>query len=203
MRNPAHPDHEIEPIFAQRWSPYLFEPRGVEDEQLRQCLEAARWAASSYNEQPWAFIVARREDAEAFNTMLDCLVEANQAWAKNVGALIITVIYKTFTKNGKPNRVAEHDLGLAAANLVLQATALGLQAHQMAGVNLSKARQTYQIPETHEPFTAIALGHPGNPARAGGDEAELAERDRGPRTRKPLQQIIYADRFGQAAPLVQ
>lgn len=195
----AAPDHPILPLIAERWSPYVFDPRPVEPDKLRSCLEAARWSASSYNEQPWSFLVARREDEGAFKTMLDCLVEANQAWAVNAGVLLITVVCRQFTRNGKPNRVADHDIGLAAGNLTLQAGALGLMVHQMAGVNLARVRQTYAIPETHEALTAIALGYAGTPDQEPADG--LGDRDRTPRQRKPLSEIVFADRFGQSARL--
>jgi len=136
----ARSKHSIHELIASRWSPYTFDPRPVEPDKLLSCLEAARWAASSYNEQPWSFIVARREDEAQFDQMLGCLVEANRAWAKNAGVLILTVVSRFFTRNGKPNRVAEHDIGLAAGNLTVQATALGLHVHQMAGIDTSSAR---------------------------------------------------------------
>ncbi len=108
----AEPDHEILEPMVRRWSPYAFDPaKKVSQEKLLACLEAARWAPSSYNEQPWAFIVAHREDEQAFANMLNCLVEANQQWAKNASVLMITVVKRHFEKNGKPNRVAEHCRG--------------------------------------------------------------------------------------------
>src|SRR5947208_2042934 len=157
---PPKPDHPILPVITERWSPYAFDPRPVEREKLLSCLEAARWAPSSYNEQPWTFILAERTDQAEFGRILECLVEANQAWAKNAGVVMLTVVSKLFVKNGKPNRAAEHDIGLAAGNMVLQATALGLQGHQMIGIERDKARTTYGIPEAHEALTAIALGYP-------------------------------------------
>lgn len=200
-----HPKHAatdfpiLEPM-AARWSPYAYDPtRAVEPEKLRICLEAARWAASSYNEQPWTFLLARREDKAAFDTMLACLTEPNQAWAKNASVLMLTVVCRTFKLNGKPNRVAEHDIGLAAGNLVVQAAALGLDAHQMAGVNLAAARQTYSIPEGYEPFTAIALGYAAAPESI--DDLKLRERETAPRTRKPLNEIVFAGTWGKAAQL--
>ena len=113
----ALPDHPVHDLIADRWSPYIFERREVEREKLLSCLEAARWAASSFNEQPWSFIVAERTDEEEFNRMLSCLMEANQAWAANAGVLLLTVVSKSFSRNNKPNRVAQHDLGLAVGNL--------------------------------------------------------------------------------------
>src|SRR5436305_5507459 len=168
-------DHPVLPVITERWSPYVFEPRPVEREKLLSCLEAARWAPSSYNEQPWTFILAERTDQAEFARMLGCLVEGNQAWAKNVGVLLLTVVSKLFVRNGSPNRAAEHDIGLAAGNMVLQATALGLQGHQMIGVERDKVRATYKIPDSHEPLTAIALGYPA--AVQPGTTDPLAQRD--------------------------
>ena len=121
-KNPkvARPDHPVLPVIAERWSPYAYDPRPVERDKLLSCLEAARWAPSSYNEQPWTYILAERADAAAFARLVDCLVEGNQAWAKNVGALIVTVVSRLFKKNGKPNAACEHDVGLAAGNLALR-----------------------------------------------------------------------------------
>jgi nitroreductase len=191
----ASADHPIEDAIAKRWSPYVFDPRPIERDKLLSCLEAARWAASSFNEQPWSFLLAERTDEQAFDTALQCLIEANQAWAKNAGVLILTVIKTSFTKNGKPNRVAEHDLGLAAGNLCAQATALGLHIHQMAGVNLAKVRQTYNVPDGYEPMTAIAIGYAGDPSKA---DPELAKRDRGSRIRKPLNEWVFTERWGSS-----
>lgn len=196
----AEPDHPINDLIARRWSPYALDGSEVTDDQLRSCLEAARWSASSFNEQPWSYIIARRQDTEAFDTMLSCLVEANQAWARNAGVLMIAVVKRHFEKNGKPNRVAEHDLGLAAGNLVLQATELGLHVHQMAGVNLARAKQVYNIPEGYEPWTAIAIGHAAEPDHA--DDPKLAQRDQAPRSRKPLSQFVFAGKWDQPAPVV-
>lgn len=186
----ATPDFPILPAIANRWSPYAYDPKPVESEKLKTCLEAARWAASSYNEQPWTFLVAKREDTAAFAAMLDCLLEANQAWAKNAGVLLLTVTAKNFKLNGKPNRVCEHDIGLAAGNFVIQATAVGLDAHQMAGINASKIRQTYNIPEGYEPVTAIALGYALDAAKIPDEKLKQAETT--PRTRKPLAEIAQS-----------
>jgi nitroreductase len=191
-------DHPILPVIADRWSPYAYDPRPVERSKLLSCLEAARWAASSYNEQPWTYILAERGDSAGFDRMLQCLVEGNRAWAKNAGVLILTVVSKLFTKNGKPNRAAEHDMGLIAGNFVLQATALGLQAHQMIGVEPAKIRETYQVPENHEPLTAIALGYPA--AIEAGTNDPLAQRDLSRRGRKPIAEFVVSS-WGQSAKL--
>jgi nitroreductase len=193
----AKTDHPVLPVIAQRWSPYAYDPRPVEREKLLACLEAARWAPSSYNEQPWTFILAERGDTAEFARVLDCLVSGNQAWAKNAGVLLLTVVSKLFSKNGKPNRAAEHDIGLAAGNMVLQATAIGLQGHQMIGIEAAKVRATYQVPEAYEPLTAIAIGYPA--AVQPGTTDPLAQRDLASRTRKSLSEIVVRGRWGQGA----
>jgi nitroreductase len=195
----AQTGHPVLPVIAERWSPYAFDPRPVEREKLLSCLEAARWAPSSYNEQPWTFILAERTDAASFAQMVGCLVEGNQAWAKNAGVLLLTIVAKLFVKNGKPNRAAEHDIGLAAGNMVLQATALGLQGHQMIGVEPAKIRATYKIPDSHEPLTAIALGYPA--AVQAGTSDPLGQRDLASRGRKPLSEIVISGGWGQPAKL--
>lgn len=199
-RHPKHatPDQPILEPIAARWSPYAYDPnRTLEPEKLRICLEALRWAASSYNEQPWSYLIARREDEAAFQTMLGCLWEGNQAWAKNASVLMISVVQRTFKLNGKPNRVAEHDLGLAAGNLVIQAAAIGVDVHQMAGVDLGKAKQTYAIPDGYDAHTAIALGY-ALPLDAITDP-KLRTGEETPRTRKKVEEFMFAGKWGQRA----
>ncbi len=195
----ARTEHPILDVLARRWSPYVLDPRPVERDKLLSCLEAARWAASSYNEQPWSFIVAPREDQEEFQRLLGCLVEANQAWARDAGVLLLTIVARTFRRNDKPNRVAAHDVGLAMGNFTVQATELGLTVHQMAGVDLEMARRTYQIPDSHDPLTAVTLGYAANPAAAA--DPQLAQRDTAPRSRKPLSEFVFAGRWNQPAKL--
>ncbi len=184
---------------ANRWSPYRFSPAEIEDEKLLRMLEAARWAASSFNDQPWSWIIAKRQDEDQFERMIGCLMEANRSWAQNAGALILTVTRSSFEYNGKPNRVALHDLGQAAAHMALQATELGLQVHQMAGVNLSLVRQEYGIPEGHEPQTAIAIGYPDTSQPVGELAEELSKRESGPRERKALGQQLFSGKWGSSA----
>jgi nitroreductase len=194
----AHPDHPVLPLIAERWSPYAFDPRPVERDKLLSCLEAARWAASSYNEQPWTYILAERGDAAAFAKLLDCLVEGNQAWAKNVGVLIVTVVSRRFKLNGKPNAACEHDVGLAAGNLTLQATSLGLHVHQMIGIVPDKVRAAYNVPEGHDPLTAISIGYAA--VVAPGTTDKLQQRDLAPRNRRSIAEFVVST-WGQPAPL--
>lgn len=196
MNKPAEVDHPVHELIAERWSPRAFEPKPIPGDALRSMLEAARWAASSFNEQPWRFVVARRQDGAAFEKMLDCLVDFNRSWARNAGALILTATSETFRKNGKPNRCALHDLGQAAAHIALQATSLGLFVHQMAGVRLDHVRETYGIPQGFEPQTAIAIGYPGDP---GSLPEKLREGEGKPRERLPQAEIVFAGGWGEAA----
>src|SRR5580704_12118986 len=126
---------------------------------------AARWAPSSYNEQPWRYVVATRDDHAQFERLLSYLVEGNQAWAKHVPVLALGIVSLKFAKNGKDNRAAVHDLGLAAGNLVVEATAHGLRVHQMIGILPDKAREVFGIPEGYEAWTGIAIGYEVIPPR--------------------------------------
>jgi nitroreductase len=192
----AETKYPVLPAIKERWSPYVFAERAVEPGKLRSCLEAARWSASSFNEQPWRFIVATRDNPAQFQKALGCLIEANQAWAKHAGVLLLTMYATNFTYNGKPNRVAFHDVGLAAGNLSIQAHELGLHVHQMAGVDAEKIRTTYQVPAEFEIGTAIAIGYAGT---AGSDE--LSKRDLAPRSRKDFAEFVFADTWENPAPM--
>jgi nitroreductase len=192
-------DHPIQQVLAERWSPYGFEARPVSEADLRSLFEAARWAASSYNEQPWNYLVATRENPQEFGRLLSCLVEANQAWAKAAPVLVLGVVSLQFAKNKQDNRAAVHDLGLAAGNLSAEATGRGLSVHQMIGILPDKAREVYQIPEHFEAWTAMAIGYKADPARL--PEA-LKERDLVPRQRRPLGKFVFTGQWGQPSPLV-
>ena len=196
MEKPAAADHPIHDLMRRRWSPRAFTPRPLPRAQILVLLEAARWAASSFNQQPWHFIVATRDEEERFAQLLDCLVPGNQTWARDASLLIVTVTKRTFDHNGKPNVCAEHDIGLTACQLVLQATALGLATHQMAGIEPDKIRARYGVPEGFDPVTGIAVGYPGDPDSLPDDlrEMELEER-----TRRPFDAFVFADRWGQPA----
>ena len=199
MDRKAPTDHAIQDILAERWSPYAFADRDVDDGDLRSLFEAARWAASSYNEQPWSYVVARRADAEAYACVLSCLVEANQAWAKAAPVLALGVTRTRFTRNDKPNKAAAHDLGLASGNLSAEATARGLVVHQMIGIDPERARSEFSIPDHSDALTALAIGYAGDPQSL--DEA-MRPRDTSPRSRKTLAEFVYSAAWGEAAPFV-
>jgi nitroreductase len=181
----------IHDLLARRWSPRAFSSRPVEAAKLAQLFEAARWSPSSYNAQPWAFMVATREDAEGYTRLLSTLVEVNRQWAQQAPVLILAVAKLDFDHVARPNRHAFYDLGQAVANLTFQATALDLQIHQMGGFDPRSARELFAIPAGYEPVAVLALGY-----REGAPEGPAA------RTRKPLTDFVYSGSWGRAATLV-
>ncbi|MFI4859349.1 MAG: nitroreductase family protein [Phycisphaerales bacterium JB063] len=201
MQKPATTQYPVIDAVRERWSPRAFADKPVEREKLGALFEAARWAASAFNEQPWRFIVASKHDDPAeYDKALGCLVEANQTWAKAAPVLVLTACSTAFKKNGNDNRVAMHDLGQAAAHLTLQATALGLATHQMAGVDLDKVREAYNVPDGFEPQTAIAIGYPGEPDQL--PEGWARDAETAPRDRMPFGEFVFSKTFGQASGLL-
>ncbi len=172
-------------LLRDRWSPRDFADRPIEPAKLRNLFEAARWAASCFNEQPWRFVVATKADPEKFQKVLSVLMEKNQQWAKTAYALGFSAAKKTFTHNGVPNRFGLHDTGAAAANLAVQATALGLHAHFMGGFDAQRARAEFHVPEDFEIGAAFAIGYI--------DESAVQQ---GQRTRRALEDIVFGGEWG-------
>ncbi|MDF0668227.1 MAG: nitroreductase family protein [Nitrospira sp.] len=194
MEKPAPKQCPIHELLARRWSPRAFDERPIVTDLLRTLFEAARWAPSSNNEQPWRFIVASKHDHETeWKRLFDCLAEGNRRWAFRAPVLILSVACMNFEDDGNPNRHAFHDTGLAAENLVLQATAGGLAAHQMAGFDVEKARIDLRIPSGFEPVAMIAVGYPGDPAVL---PERLRERELRPRIRRPIQEWTFLGQWG-------
>ncbi|HTQ56766.1 MAG TPA: nitroreductase family protein [Bryobacteraceae bacterium] len=191
-------EHPVLDVIRKRWSPAIYSSQPVEPEKLLSVLEAARWAPSSFNAQPWSFLVATKEQPEDFARMLSCLVPGNVVWAQHVPVLMISVARTHFEHNGAPNRHALHDTGIATGFLMLEAAALGILAHGMAGFDPAKAREVYGIPETHEAVAAIALGYAGDDKNA---PEELRKRN-AHRPRKLLDSFVFTGRWGNALPLV-
>ena len=189
MKKTANASHQIESLIAERWSPRAFLEKPVEREKLMSMFEAARWAPSAFNAQPWRFLAAEKSDAADYARMLSCLVEANQVWAGKAPVLMILLAKKTFDHNGKPNRWAMHDCGLALENLLLETQALGLAAHPMAGFSVDAVREKYSVPEDYEPLVAIAAGYEGNPDQL---EGSLKTRELEPRERNPLEKFVFS-----------
>jgi len=198
MEKPAETVYLIHELLARRWSPRAFAERPVEPEQLRSLFEAARWAPSSSNEQPWRFVVATKNDQAAYDRLLACLLDGNRKWAIRAPVLILSVACMNFDDNAKPNRHAFHDTGMAVENLLLQATALGLIGHLMAGFDIEKARAELKIPSGYESVAMIAVGYPGD-LKVLLDY--LQQREVKPRERKPLVEMTYAGQWGVPLPL--
>lgn len=197
MQNPAPNEARIHELIRNRWSPRAFADKAIPDEVLRSLFEAARWAPSSFNEQPWAYMVATKEDKVNFEKVLGTLVEFNSDWARNASAVAIAVTRLAFSKNHTPNRNAQYDTGAATVLLALEATARGLAVHQMAGFDPDKARKTFAIPEGWEPLAAIAIGYPGDPNSL---PPKLRDRELAPRMRKPIRDFVMTGSWGHTAP---
>ncbi len=185
-RKPAPTDHPVHDLIRERWSPRAFADRPVEDFKLASIFEAARWAASGGNKQPWYFIVATKENAEEHARLVATLNEGNVVWAQNAPVLILTVA-QLYEYPGK-EYVSFYDLGMAVGNLVTQAVALGLTTHQMGGFDANKARETLNIPAGYQPLTMIALGYPAAPDTL---PEHLRERELAPRTRKAVEEFVF------------
>lgn len=198
MEKPADTHYLIHDLLRRRWSPRAFSSRPVEPEKLRSLWEAARWAPSSFNEQPWSFLVATQEHPTDYERFLSCLTESNRKWARRAPVLMLSVAKLAFEEDGKLNRHAFHDVGLAVENLVIQATALDLFVHQMAGFDVERARQEFKIPEGYEPVAAMALGYPGDPSAL---PDYLRERELRPRSRKPITEFVFSGVWRQPSPL--
>lgn len=176
-------------VILRRWSPRAFVDKPVAPEDLKKLFESARWAPSSYNEQPWRFLVGKKGDA-TYQKIFDALVPPNQAWAQHVPVLILSVGKKTFSHNGSPNRYDLHDTGAATAYLALEAIALGLHAHSMGGFDHGKARASFGIPEDFEIGAVTAIGYFGEPERL---PEQVRQHEESPRARKPLSEIVFAE----------
>jgi nitroreductase len=176
-------------IILKRWSPRAYSDKAVSAEVLKGVFQAARWAASSYNEQPWRFLVGRRGD-ETYKKILDSLVEFNQGWAKSAPVLILSAAKKVFSHSGDPNRFGLHDTGAATAYIALQATAFGLHTHSMAGLDPEKARKAFNIPAEFEVGSVTTLGYLGDPDTL---PDQIKQQEIAPRQRKPLAEIVFTE----------
>lgn len=196
------PSPDVHDLIRNRWSPVQFLDQSVEADKLAAMFEAARWAASCFGEEPWRFIVGVKDAdgalGQTWPKVLATLVEANQTWARHAPVLGLSVARMKFERNGKPNRHAWHDVGLAMAQLTLQATATGLFVHQMGGFNSSQARATFNIPEDAEPVATFAIGYHGPNPQLPDD---VRQRDHKPRSRRPISASVFAGQWGQAADL--
>jgi nitroreductase len=185
-------DYPIEPLILHRWSPRAMSGAPLSDQQMLTLFEAARWAPSTYNEQEWRFVYARRE-TPAWSTLFDLLVEGNRQWCVRASMLVVICAHKIFARTGKPNPVHRFDCGNAFENLALQGRAMGLVVHGMQGFDFGAARTALGVPEDFDVVAMFAVGHPGDPA-----DLSESQRDREkPSGRKPVKEIIFEGRFGE------
>ncbi|MBD9359610.1 nitroreductase family protein [Methylomonas fluvii] len=188
---------QIHDLIASRWSPRAFAAdKAVSHPDLTACLEAARWAPSCFNDQPWRFVVCdKSSNLAAWETALSVIVEKNQLWAKNAPVFILTVAMQNFNHNGKANRFAAYDTGAATLSLCLQANALGLITHQMGGFDADKARQVLKLPDDCTPMAMLALGYQ---AEANNLAEEFQAGEQAERSRAALEQRFYLGQWGEA-----
>lgn len=193
----AAADHDVHELIRHRWSPRAFDAgRSIPRPELLRLFEAARWAPSSRNEQPWRFIVVPRDDAsEPWRDLVAALHAGNQAWAPSAPVLIVGVVRPTLERNETPNPHAWYDMGQAVGILTLQATSQGLSLRQMEGFDREKARAACSIPEAFDPVVVIAMGYAGDPESLTNQRHRDAERQ--PRMRKSISDFVYENRFGQ------
>jgi nitroreductase len=189
-------EYPVHPLLIERRSSKAISSTPVEPETLGCLLEAARWAPSSMNEQPWSFIVATRANKPDFERLLRCLVAFNVQWAQHVPVLILAVARLTFEASGEANPHALYDVGQAIASLTLQANVSGLVVHQMAGFDSERSRDEFSIPPDHEPVVVVAVGYPGSSACL---PEKLRQRELTPRKRKPMKEFVFEHGWGHSA----
>lgn len=184
------PEHPIESLFYRRWSPRALSGEAISNEELLRIFEAAKWAPSTYNEQEWRFLYARRETPQ-WPLFFNLLMEANQQWCKNAAVLVVVLARKTFKRNGNPNPVHLFDAGSAWENAALQATSMGIVAHGMAGFDFEKARTTLQVPDAFAVAAMFALGRPGDPRSLPQNFREMEV----PSQRRPVKESVCEGAF--------
>jgi nitroreductase len=193
-------DHDVHELIQQRWSPRAFDAtRPVPRPELLRLFEAARWAPSSRNEQPWRFLVLDRDAMPAeWRAFFDTLTANNQAWAAAAPVLVLSAVRTSFEDTGIANHMSWYDAGQAVALLTIQATSQGLAIRQMEGFDRERARAAFTIPAEFEPAVAIAIGYTGDPDALTVDKHRAAERQ--PRQRRPIGDFVYEGRWGNVRP---
>ena len=183
----AHTRHPVADFITARFSPRAFSEKNLSEEAMNTLFEAASWAPSCFNEQPWEYYFALK-NTEGFEKIWSCLMAGNQPWTTNAAALVVTVVRKTFTANGKPNATAEHDLGLSNATLLLQARSMDIFGHAMAGFDKNKTAEALNLDENRAAVCVIALGYLGDLEQL---EEPFKSREMTSRNRKPLDQFVH------------
>ena len=184
------PEYEIDPIILGRWSPRAMSGEPIADEELMPLFEAAKWAPSSFNNQPWRFIYAKR-DTEHWQKFFDLLVEGNKVWCKNAALLVVIISHRNFEYNNKPARTHSFDAGAAWENLALEGSRRGLVVHGMQGFNYDMAREVLGVPEDYDVEAMAAIGKRGKKE----DLPEKLQAAEAPNQRKPLKELIMEGKF--------
>jgi nitroreductase len=179
----------VEDLFVRRWSPRAFAETPIDTDTLRAIFSAGQWAASSFNEQPWRFVVGRKGDS-AWQRIFESLIPANQSWTRSAPVLFASFAKKTFSRNGMTNRLAQHDVGAASAQISLQATARGLHTHGMAGFDPVTLAKLFEVPDDFEALACWALGYRGDPDTLNEQQKQM---ELSPRKRKALAEIVFSD----------
>ena len=197
MQKPAITQQPIEPVIANRWSGRAYDAsKHVSRDQVISLLEAARWAPSCFGDQPWRFIVWNKDESQAaWKQGFECLVPGNQAWVMNAPVLMLVCADTLFGHNEKPNRWAQYDTGAAAENMCLQASSMGLMAHQMGGFDADKARLLFAIPDRYIPMAMVSVGYQADVSNLAGDELT---RETAARSRKSLEELFFNGQWGNA-----
>ncbi len=195
MQKPAITQVPIDPILANRWSGRAYDAsKSVSKEQIIALLEAARWAPSCFGDQPWRFVVwDKQTDNKSWQKAFDCLAPANQAWVKDTSVLMLVCADTLFNHNQKPNRWGQYDTGAAAENICLQASSMGLMAHQMGGFDSDKAREAFAIPEQYIPMAMLCVGYAADINTVTGD---ALDRETAARARRPLSELFFDGSWG-------
>lgn len=183
-------------IVQERWSPYAFSSTPVEEFKFKAMMEAAGYAPSCKNEQPWMFVYSTQKDSKVFDDYLGFLVDSNRVWAKHAYALVISMARMKFSLNGKPNRHAFHDTGMAVSNLLLQALAMDVYVHQMAGFSVEKVKEYFKLNEDIEPVAMMAVGYLGDGSTL---TPELLKRDETRRPRKSVNDFSFKNSLSNPA----
>lgn len=183
------------PLISKRWSPRAFADKEVEPEKAKLLFQAAQWTASSYNEQPWRFVVGdKKSSPETYERILKVLVEFNQSWASSAPILVLTFSSTKFAQNNKDNSCARYDCGQAAASLSIQATFMGLYVHQMGGLDYDRAKSEFNVPEDFVCNSAMAIGYLGELDRI---PEGLRDMEKTERVRKPLSEFVFVNKWGE------
>ncbi len=188
--NERKSDFKINPLILNRWSPRSMTGEKMADDTIMSLFEAARWAPSSFNNQPWRFIYAKR-NTQYWNNFFNLLAESNKVWAKNAALLVVVISSKNFEYNGKFSITHQYDSGAAWENLALEAKSRGLIAHGMQGFDYQKARDDLEIPDDFDVMAMIAIGKKGPKENL---PPNLQEKEN-PNDRKPLNEIIMEGSF--------